>query len=157
MKYKINVGDKMPAFRAIDDKGQEYTSLDLLGGPLVLYFYPKDETPGCTKEACSFRDNNELLTSWNAVVVGVSPDSVESHAQFKSRYLLNFSLFCDEHLEICRLFDVVRTKEVDGKKKLSIERTTFVIDPFGYIAWIERPVQVDGHSERVIDAVKKVL
>ena len=156
VKYKINIGDKIPRFHAKDERGDEYTSADLMGCPLVIYFYPKDETPGCTKEACSFRDNIAELKALSALVIGVSPDSVFSHRQFVSKHQLSFPLFSDENKEICHLFDVIREKVVDGIKKKVFERSTFVFDQFGRIAWIERPVNVDGHTERVIAAVKKL-
>jgi thioredoxin-dependent peroxiredoxin len=153
--YKLNIGDKLPKFAGKDHNGYEYTSMDLVGNPLVLYFYPKDDTPGCTTEACSFRDNIEDLNNLDALVIGISPDGPESHKQFIQKHQLNITLLCDENLEICRKFDVVREKEKDGKKVNAVERSTFVIDPQGYIGWIERPVNVEGHTDRVIEAIKE--
>lgn len=150
MSYKLNVGDDIPKFRAKDQDGNEYTEEDVIGGPLVMYFYPKDDTPGCTKEACGFRDEMETLDGMDCIVIGVSSDNADSHRQFIAKHQLNFTLFTDEKRELAKKFDVMR----DGDK---IERTTFVIDPLGIISWVERPVNVEGHTERVIEAVQEVL
>lgn len=155
MAYKINVGDRIPKFKAKDYNGHEFTEEDVIGGPLVLYFYPKDETPGCTKQACLFRDHLEELEEMDAIVIGVSPDNSESHKNFIEAHNLNFPLLCDVKHDLCRKFDVIREKEVEGKKKLAMERTTFVIDANGFIRWIERPVSLEGHVERVMEVVKK--
>jgi thioredoxin-dependent peroxiredoxin len=156
MSYKINVGDKMPIFKAKDSFGHTFSSDDLMGGPVVIYFYPKDDTPGCTKEACSFRDNLDNLDEYDAILVGISPDGSKSHESFIEKHDLNFTLLSDESLDVCRKFDVIRENNVDGKKVPSLERTTFVIDAQGTIRWIERPVAVDGHTERVIKALKEI-
>ncbi len=155
MTNSIKVGDSMPSFSIHDDEGIEIDSQDLLGSPFVLYFYPKDDTPSCTLEACSFRDNFEKLDELNTMVIGVSPDSAESHANFRHKFGLNFTLFCDHQLELARKFDAVQEKEVDGKKKLAILRSTFIIDSSGIIRWIEKPVSVEGHIERVLAAVRQ--
>lgn len=154
MDYKLNVGDRIPLFRAKDAKGRTFTQDDVVGGPLVLYFYPKDETPGCTKEACSFRDLNAELEKYHALVIGVSPDSADSHQNFIKNHQLNFTLFCDENLELCHKFDVVHPKDMGGIQVPGIERTTFVINALGIIRWIERPVKVENHAERVLEAVR---
>lgn len=148
MAYKLNEGDKIPPFKVKDHLGRERTREDVIGGPLVLYFYPKDETSICTEEACGFRDHFEGLQKMNALVVGVSPDSAESHQQFIEKNKLNFPLFVDEDKSLCRAFDVLR----DGDE---LERTTFVIDTDGIIQWVERPVKMKGHMKRVIQAVKE--
>lgn len=155
MAYKINVGDRIPHFKTKDYNGHEYSDEDIIGGPGVLYFYPKDETPGCTKQACSFRDSIEHLEELEAFILGVSPDSPESHRDFIDNHSLNFPLLSDEKLDMCRKFDVLREKEVDGKKVQGVERTTFVINAKGIIRWIERPVNIEGHAERVIHALKE--
>lgn len=157
MDYKINVGDAVPQFKVKDYEGFDITDEDLIGNPLVIYFYPKDDTPGCTKEACSFRDNFQKLFDLNTLVLGVSPDNIDSHRRFIDKHKLNFTLLSDEKLEMCKKFDVVREKHSpDGKTTQAIERTTFVIDPDGIVAWIERPVNVEGHTERVLEAVKNL-
>jgi len=151
MSYKI--GDKIPFFSLKDQHGEEVTSDDLIGSPFVLYFYPKDDTPGCTKEACSFRDKMEDLDQIDALVIGVSPDDPSSHANFIKKYGLNFTLLSDERLELARHFDAIQEKELEGKKSLSILRSTFIIDSSGTIVWKEQPVAVDGHTERVLEAL----
>lgn len=156
MAYKINVGDKIPAFATIDHEGIEIESEDLLGSPFVLYFYPKDDTPGCTKEACSFRDAMEEFENLDTTVIGVSPDGAEAHNRFREKYGLNFTLLCDENFGLARKFDVLQEKEVQGEKTKGVMRTTFVVDSSGTIRWIERPVSVEGHTERVIDALAAV-
>ena len=145
MTYKLNVGDKMPYFRCKDEEGIEVTKDDVIGSPVVIYFYPKNDTPTCTLEACNFRDNIARLEETDTLVIGVSPDTMESHQQFIDKHELNFTLLADANKEMCNAFDVFR----DGK----IERTTFVINPDGVISWIERPVNVDGHIDRVLAAV----
>lgn len=156
MSYKLNFGDKMPVFKAKDSTGHTFSSDDLLGGPVVIYFYPKDDTPGCTKEACSFRDNLERLDDYDAILIGISPDGAQSHESFIENHQLNFTLLTDESLDLSRKFDVIREKEVNGKMVSSLERTTFVIDARGIISWIERPVDVEGHTERVLNALQEI-
>lgn len=148
MKYRVNVGDHIPDFEFTDHDGNQLKSSDFIGGPLVLYFYPKDDTPGCTKEACSFRDEIEELNELEALVIGVSPDSTFSHERFSEKYFLNFTLLSDAQFILCKAFDVLHDHVV--------ERTTFVIDAKGTITWIERPVNVEGHVERVIQAVQNM-
>lgn len=149
MNDDIEVGNRIPYFSAYDQDGDEFSSDDLRGTAFVLYFYPRDNTPGCTKQACSFRDHLEDLEDEGVTVVGVSPDSAASHRKFQEDHDLNFSLLTDEDLELCRAFDVVK----EGNK---VERTTFLIDEDGYIRWIERNVKVEDHVERVLDALKEL-
>lgn len=150
MPYKVNVGDTIPAFKIKDNEGYELTDDDLVGSPIVIYFYPKDDTPGCTKEACDFRDNMDRLDAMDVLVIGVSPDGASSHEQFSTKHSLNFTLLSDENKELSRKFDVLHG--LQG----GIERTTFVIDSDGVIRWIERPVNVPGHVERVIHAIQEI-
>lgn len=154
MTKLLEVGDSIPRFSLKDAEGMEFTEEDFTGAPLVIYFYPKDDTPGCTKEACSFRDNLEELDSLDVIVLGVSPDTEESHEEFISKHNLNFTLFADTTKELCKVFGVIREEVKDGKKIERFERTTFLIDYDGTIVWLERPVNVEGHVERVIEAVK---
>ena len=156
MAYKLNIHDMMPAFKAKDHLGHFFSTEDVTGGPIVLYFYPKDNTPGCTKQACSFRDHLTHMDDLDAIVIGISADSCESHESFIEKYGLNFTLLSDPQFHVAKLFDVMKEKEVGGKLVKSIERTTFIIDSQGIIQWIERPVSVDGHVERVIDALHKI-
>lgn len=149
----MKVGDKTPEFQAIDSEGSPFTSEDLLGSVTVLYFYPKDETPGCTKEACDFRDKMADLERRGILVIGVSPDNLASHQNFIENHELNFCLLSDSSLEMCRLFEVLSEKNVHGKKVQGVERTTFIIDDKGIIRWIERPVTVENHITRVLRAL----
>lgn len=153
--YKVNVGDAIPPFKIKDEEGYEIAPEDLIGSPLVLYFYPKDGTPGCTKQACSYRDQMEEFDGLDTLVIGISPDNSESHENFINKNELNFTLFSDHDLEMCRAFDVLREKDVEGKRVSTIERTTFVINDDGMIIWIERPVNVEGHVERVLGALRE--
>lgn len=146
--YKLNVGDAIPSFKISGENGEALTEEDLLGNPLVIYFYPKDDTPGCTKEACDFRDNMARLTGLDAVVIGISPDNAKSHEQFRQKYNLDYILLPDENRTLCNKFDVIR----EGR----LERTTFVADAEGIICWVERPVNVEGHVQRVIKAVEEI-
>lgn len=155
MEYKINVGDAIPQFSAKDQEGFEITNEDLFGSPVILYFYPQDGTSICTKEACSFQSYLQRYDDFDAVIIGVSPDSEESHQRFAAKNNLDFTLLSDPNLELCKKFDVIHEREVDGKRKMALERTTFFIDRDGIIQWIERPVNAEGHSERVLEAIKK--
>lgn len=146
MGYKLNVGDRIPHFKTKDNEGYDLTDEDLIGSPTVVYFYPKDDTPGCTKEACSFRDNMTQMDSLDTLVIGISPDNSDSHQNFIEKHSLNFTLLPDEKKELCKKFDVLKDNNV--------ERTTFVIDADGFIRWIERPVNLEGHIERVLKAIR---
>lgn len=149
MPYKVNVNDPLPKFKVKDHNGFEVTNEDIVGVPLLLYFYPKDNTPGCTLEACGFQEKLEEFDKLDVLVLGVSPDSLASHQKFIQDHKLEFSLLSDPDLKMCKSFDVIR----DG----TLERTSFLVDAVGIIRWIERPVKVEGHTARVIDAVKKVI
>lgn len=155
MNYKIQVGDAIPDFKALDQEGNELLSEDLMGTPVILYFYPKDDSPGCTKEACSFRDNMNRLLSYDISVIGVSSDTKESHQKFIDKHQLNFTLLSDPDQELCNKFGVIQMKEKNGKSYMGIERTTFFIDRDGIVQWIERAVNIEGHVDRVIDAIKQ--
>lgn len=152
----MKIGDKIPHFSVKDYDGIELESEDLIGSPFVLYFYPKDDTPGCTTEACSFRDNMELFDDLETTVIGVSPDSADSHQRFIQKHNLNFTLLCDETLDLARKFGATQEKNSGDKKTTGILRSTFVVDATGIIRWIEQPVSVDGHSERVFKAVQQI-
>lgn len=156
MSYKLNIGDSLPTFKGKDHTGHYFSSEDIMGGLIVMYFYPKDNTPGCTKEACSFRDHMDHFDAFDAIVIGVSPDNAQSHEAFIESHELNFTLLADESLDICRQFDVVKERQENGKNYPSIERTTFIIDSRGMIRWIERPVNVEGHTERVLHALQEI-
>ncbi len=151
-------GTKAPAFTAETDGGNKITLNDYNGKWVVLYFYPKDNTSGCTKEACSFRDNMDRITKAGAVVIGVSPDSISSHDKFKEKYNLNFHLVSDAEKEICNAYGVWVEKNMYGRKYMGVQRTTYIIDPDGFIKHIYPKVKVDGHVDDVIsklDELKK--
>ncbi|MBA2728811.1 MAG: peroxiredoxin [Parachlamydiaceae bacterium] len=154
MKYALNIGDKAPEFKGEDQNGKAISLENMKGKMFVIYFYPMDDTPGCALEACSFRDNLAGLQNLGIDVVGVSPDNSQSHEKFSLKHKLNFSLIPDESLEICRKYDIYRTKDEGGKTVQKLERTTFIVGPQGQILWAERPVNVEGHLERVLDALK---
>lgn len=142
---KMEVGDKLPQFKVKDHKGFTLTDEDIRGTATVIYFYPKDQTPGCTQEACDFQESLKKFDEQQVLLLGVSPDSVDSHKKFLEKNKLHFTLLSDESKEMCQSFGVLS----EGK----IERSTFLIDHQGIIRWIERPVKVDGHTERVLEAV----
>ncbi|MCS7228582.1 MAG: thioredoxin-dependent thiol peroxidase [Candidatus Kryptonium sp.] len=147
---ELKIGQKAPDFTLPSDTGEKISLKDFRGKKVVLYFYPKDDTPGCTKEACSFRDNINLILERGAVVIGVSADSVDSHKKFKEKYNLNFPLLSDEKHKVLEKYGVWKEKSLYGKKFMGIERTTFIIDEQGKIAHIFRKVKVDGHTEEVL-------
>jgi peroxiredoxin Q/BCP len=149
----LKVGDKAPAFKGETDKGP-ISLKDLKGSPTVLYFYPKDETPGCTLEACAFRDTLPRFKKVSAKVFGVSKDTVEKHGKFAKKYELPFTLISDSDGSICDSFGVWGEKSLYGKKYMGIERATYLIDEAGIIRNIWRKVKVSGHVEEVLQAVK---
>ena len=157
MSIAPEIGDKIPTFTAEDYEEIELESEDLIGSPFVLYFYPKDDTPGCTTEACSFRDSMDMFDDLETTVIGVSPDNAESHAKFIEKHHLNFTLLCDENLTLAKKFGAVQEKDVGGKKVQGVQRSTFVVDPAGMIYWMESPVNVEGHAERVLKAVQQMV
>lgn len=140
-----------PNFTSNVDGGGEVNLSDYSGKKVVLYFYPKDDTSGCTKQACGFKDNMERITTTGAVVLGVSPDSVNSHNKFRDKYDLNFNLVSDETKEIATNYGVWVEKSMYGKKYMGVERTTFIIDEKGEIVKVYSKVKVDGHIEKVIE------
>lgn len=150
----IEINKKAPNFKAETDNNGIVELDSLKGRWVVLYFYPKDNTSGCTKEACSFRDNYERINSINTTIIGVSPDSVASHNKFKEKHNLNFSLIADANKEICNLYGVIGEKKMYGRTYLGVVRSTFLIDPKGNIAHIWRNVKVDGHVDDIIAKLK---
>jgi len=149
----LKVGQKAPDFTVMDDQGEKVKLADLKGKKVVLYFYPKDDTPGCTKEACAFRDGIDKIKKRGAVVLGVSADSMESHKKFKSKFDLNFPLLADSDKKMIEAYGVWKEKSMYGKKYMGIERTTFVIDEKGKIAHIFPKVKVDQHYDEVLEAL----
>ncbi len=149
----LKVGDKCPSFKGVTVEGA-FSSIDLKGMHTVLYFYPKDDTPGCTMEACAFRDSLPRFKKMNAQILGVSKDSVKSHDKFAKKYELPFTLISDEDGSICEAFGVWVEKSMYGRKYMGIERATYLIDADGVIQHIWRPVKVTDHAEKVLEAVK---
>lgn len=150
---QLKIGDKAPDFSLLGDDGKEHSLKDFKGKKIVLFFYPKDDTSGCTKEACSFRDNTSLIKKKGAVVLGVSGDSVESHKKFVSKYDLNFVLLSNEDKSVLDAYGVWKEKSMYGRTFMGIERTTFIIDEQGKISHIFPKVKVDGHTEEVLNAL----
>ena len=148
------VGDQAPDFTLPASTGEEISLEGLRGQKVVLYFYPKDDTPGCTIEACGFRDANDDIRDAGAVVLGMSPDSLESHDKFISKFELNFPLLSDVEKETINAYDAWGEKESFGKKSMGILRKTFLIDERGKIAQIWPTVSVDGHADEVLAAVR---
>ncbi len=151
---KVTVGKEVPDFELPATGGGTVRLSALRGRPVVLYFYPKDATPGCTREAEDFRDLHPRFRRRKAVILGVSRDSVRSHERFKERLGLPFELLSDEDERVCRLFDVIREKNMYGRKVRGIERSTFLIDADGVLRREWRKVKVDGHAEEVLEALK---
>lgn len=150
----LSEGDTAPDFTLPTDGGGRVGLKDLKGRWVVLYFYPRDDTPGCTKEACGFRDAIADFDKVDATVIGVSRDTVAKHEKFKAKHGLNFPLGADEDGTVCEAYGVWVEKNMYGKKSMGIERSTFLIDPQGKIAKIWRKVKVPGHVEAVQEALK---
>ena len=150
---QLQEGDPAPPISLNTDSGQHFDLASLEGKNVVLYFYPKADTPGCTKEACAFRDASRKFTKANTVIVGVSPDATKSQARLKEKFDLPFTLLADVDRKAAEAYEVWKEKNMYGKKYMGIERTTFVIDPDGKIKKIFRKVGVDGHAEEVLAAI----
>jgi len=144
------VGAKAPSFSAPDQSGKTVSLSDFKGKTVVLYFYPKDDTPGCTVEACSFRDEYTAFKKKGAVVLGVSPDSTKKHTKFIEKYSLPFPLLADEDHKICEAYGVWVEKSMYGKKYMGVERSTFVIGPDGKLKAIYRKVKPAEHTAEVL-------
>ena len=146
----VKVGNKAPDFTGVTDTGDKVKLKDLRGKTVVLYFYPKDNTPGCTTESCDFRDSYAAFKKKKAIVLGVSPDSVKSHVKFKTKFDLPFPLIADEDRKIAEKYGVWQEKSMYGRKYMGIVRSTFVIDPEGKVAEIYNKVKVKDHVEDVL-------
>lgn len=152
----VQEGKKAPDFTAATDGGKGLTLSELRGKPVVLYFYPKDDTPGCTTEACGFRDAAPAFKKLKGQVVGVSKDSVAKHDKFKAKHELNFPLVADEDGKICEKYGTWIEKSLYGRKYMGIDRATFLIDSEGTVRRIWRKVKVAGHVEEVQAALKEL-
>ncbi len=150
----LKEGDKAPDFTATATDGSVISLKNLKGKNVVIYFYPKDDTPGCTVEACGFRDSFKTIEKLNTVVLGVSPDSVKSHVKFTEKFQLPFPLLADEDKKICQDYGVWIEKSMYGKKYMGVARTTFVIDKEGRIAKIFEKVKPEIHATEIIEAIK---
>jgi len=148
-------GQSAPDFTAVTESGKQITLSDYRGKFVVLYFYPKDDTPGCTKEACSLRDNTQAISDANAVVLGVSLDSAASHQKFITKFGLPFTLLADTDAAVSTLYGVYGEKTRCGKTTLGITRTTFVIDPKGLISKVFTKVDVENHGKGVLAVIGK--
>jgi len=154
MGSTLEVGDKAPDFSLPDQQGKAVSLKTFRGKQVVLYFYPKDDTPGCTKESCDFRDIESQIVRAGAVIVGVSMDGKDSHQKFIKKYGLPFPLLSDEDASISKSYGVYKEKNMYGRKYWGIERSTFVIDPAGALKAVFRKVKVDGHADEVLTALK---
>jgi peroxiredoxin Q/BCP len=150
----LEVGNKAPDFSLLNQDEEKISLKDFLGQKIVLYFYPKDDTSGCTKEACSFSDDLPKFTKIDAVILGVSPDSVKSHKKFSEKYKLKFDLLADEEKTVVEKYGVWKEKSMYGRKYMGVERSTFIIDEKGKIKKIFNKVKVDGHNLEVLEALK---
>ena len=152
----IQINSVIPDFTLIGSDKKEHSLKDYLGKKVVLYFYPRDNTPGCSTEACDFRDNNSTIEDMNAIVIGVSRDSLKSHDKFIEKFNLPFLLLSDENETVCNLFEVIKEKNMYGKKVMGIERSTFIINEEGILVKEYRKVKVKGHVESVLEDLKNM-
>ena len=150
----LKIGDMAPDFTLETDTQKTFSLSKSLGKALVLYFYPKDNTPGCTKEACDFRDYFEMFQKHGVDIFGISKDSAKAHTKFKEKFKLPFTLLVDVHGDVCEAYGVLNKKSLFGKTFLGIQRSTFLIDKNGTIRAIWRKVKVPGHVEQILDECK---
>jgi len=150
----VEPGKKAPDFTLPADGGAKVKLSGLRGQPVVLYFYPRDDTPGCTREACAFRDRKKDLVELGAALLGVSTDSVESHEKFRDKHGLNFPLLADAQHKVAEKYGAWREKTRFGKKSMGIQRSTFLIDADGVVRKVWKSVKVDGHDEQVLSALR---
>ena len=153
---KVALGKKVPAFSLSATGDKEISLADCKGKNLVLYFYPKDSTPGCTSEGQDFRDKINTFRRRKTMVLGVSRDSLKSHENFKAKHKFPFDLLSDSDEKLCKLFDVIKEKNMYGRKVMGIERSTFLIDDKGVLRNEWRKVKVPGHVEEVLEAIKEL-
>lgn len=152
----LTINTPAPDFTVKNDKDELVTLSNYRGKWVVLYFYPKDNTSGCTKEACDFNENLQHFNNIDAVILGVSPDSVKSHQNFKKKFDLQFDLLSDTEKEVCNKYDVMGEKSMYGKKYLGVIRTTYIIDTEGVIRWVDPKVSVDGHAKKIIEQLSSL-
>ena len=152
----LSEGDKAPRFTLQADDGSKVSLASQEGRYVVLYFYPKDDTPGCTREACSFRDRRADFERLGAKVFGISPDSAASHVKFREKYELNFPLLADPDHAVAEKYGAWREKNMYGKKSMGIQRSPYIIDPKGKVARLWKSVKVDGHDAQVLKALEEL-
>lgn len=150
----IDVNQKAPEFTLPDDQGNKVSLADYQGRHVVLYFYPKDDTPGCTKEACAFSDGLSQFNDMDVAILGVSKDSVEKHRKFKAKYDLKFPLLSDADDTVCEDYGVWNEKSMYGKTFMGIDRTTFLIGPDGFVRHVWTKVKVDGHADEIAETIQ---
>jgi peroxiredoxin Q/BCP len=151
----LDVNDKAPDIKLEDENGKEVSLKDFKGKTVVLYFYPRADTPGCTKEACSFRDDYKKIQKMGVVLLGASPDKPAAQKKFQEKYHLPFTLLADADKKLCNAFGVIQEKNMYGKKVMGVARTTFVIGPDGKIQHVFHKVKPEGHSEEVLEYLKQ--
>lgn len=150
----VEIGKKISNFKAKSTNENEFILKDFQDRLLVLYFYPKDNTPGCTQEGIDFSSNYRKFNNLNTEIIGISKDNIKSHENFKKKYKYKFDLISDEDEKICKMFDVIKEKNMYGKKYMGIERSTFIIDKKGKLLKEWRKVKVKGHVEEVLKFIK---
>jgi len=150
----LEIGDKAPQFMLLSDSGEPVSLKSFKGKTVVLYFYPKDDTPGCTQEACAFRDDYKTFAKQEAQILGVSLDPLKSHQKFKQKFRLPFPLLSDENAAVSKAYGVYKEKNMYGRKYWGIERTTFIIGPDQKIKFVFPKVKVNGHHQAVLDALR---
>ena len=152
----IEINSIVPNFSLIGSDKKEHSLIDYKGKKIILNFYPRDNTPGCSTEACDFRDNNSIIEDMNAIVIGVSRDSLKSHDKFIEKFNLPFLLLSDEDETLCNLFGVIKEKNMYGKKVMGIERSTFIINEDGVLVKEYRKVKVKGHIDTILEDLKNM-
>jgi peroxiredoxin Q/BCP len=150
---KLEAGAKAPAFTLPDQDGNKVSLKDFAGRPVLVYFYPADDTPGCTKEACQFNDNLRAFTRADVTVLGISPDGADKHVKFRTKYGLKFPLLSDADHKVMEKYGAYGEKTLYGKKTVGVIRSTFLIGPDGKIARAWHHVRADGHAQKVLDEV----
>ena len=151
----MDINDKAPEFTLLDQDENKVSLKDFRGKTVVMYFYPRADTPGCTKESCEFRDTDRKIQKAGAVILGISADTPKAQKKFQDKYHLPFTLLADTDKKVCNAFDVIKEKNMYGRKVMGIARTTFVIGPDGKIAHIFKNVKPEGHAEQVLEYLKE--